>query len=102
MVKSKFPRFFVFFYWQQVDDKYIKTIHLHASSGSSGGGGGGSKNSHRGKILTNSQSRDKHDSNIATRTRSLASQFSISHSTLHGEYGPLSFCCCDLLIFAFC
>lgn len=70
---------------QQVDDRYIKTIHIHSSGGSSGGSGS-SKNSHRGKILTNSQSRDKHDSSMATRTRSLASQFSMSQSAAHGEY----------------
>lgn len=71
-----------------MDDRYIKTIHLHSSSGSngSGGSGGSSKNSHRSKVSTNSQSRDKHDSSIATRTRSLASQFSISHTSAHGEY----------------
>lgn len=72
-----------------MDDRYIKTIHLHSSSGSSGsgvGGGGSSKNSHRSKILTNSQSRDKYDSSMATRTRSLASQFSMSHTSAHGEY----------------
>lgn len=90
------------FIWQQVNDTYTKTIHLHSSSGSTGGGGGGgSKNSHRGKIQTNSQSRDKHDSGFATRTRSLASQFSLSQSSVHGEYGHLLLDCFLSLVLLF-
>lgn len=61
---------------QQVDDKYIRTIHLHASSGSNGSTG---KNSHRSKTLTNNQSRDRHDA--LSRVRSLVSQ-----SSAHGKY----------------
>ncbi|XP_055300001.1 uncharacterized protein LOC129567297 [Sitodiplosis mosellana] len=77
---------------KQVDDKYIRTIHLHSSggsgSGSSSGGGtaGGGKNSHRAKTLTNSQSRDRHDSNGSSRARTLASQFSQSS----GRQEPLA------------
>lgn len=77
---------------QQVDDKYIRTIHLHSSGGSGSGGSGsagGGKNSHRAKTLTNSQSRDRHDSNGSSRARTLASQFSQS-SAGRGEYFHVS------------
>lgn len=76
-------------YLQQVDDKYIRTIHLHSSGGSGssssvGSSASGGKNSHRAKTLTNSQSRDRHDSNGSSRARTLASQF--SQSSGRGEY----------------
>lgn len=76
-----FEIFFTKFDVQQVDDKYIRTIHLHSSSGSNGSNGSTGKNSHRSKSLTNSQSRDRHESSIASRARSLASQ-----PSGHGEY----------------
>lgn len=75
-----FSSLFGVFISQQVDDKYIKTIHLHSSGGSGSAGGG--KNSHRAKTLTNSQARDRHDSNGSSRARTLASQFSSGR----GEY----------------
>lgn len=67
---------------QQVDDRYIRTIHLH-SSGGSGGGSSTGKNSHRAKTLTNGQQyrerhepsgpRDRHDSSSTSRVRTLMS-----------------------------
>lgn len=73
---------YIFSVLQQVDDKYIRTIHLH--SGGSGNSGSVGKNSHRAKTQTNNQSRDRHDSNSSSRARTLASQFSQSYG--HGEY----------------
>lgn len=79
-IKSIFIQWFcfifpiVYFLLQQVDEKYIKNIHLH-SAGSSGGGSSG-KNSHRSKTSTNSQSRDKHESSAIAHIRSYASPMS--------------------------
>lgn len=71
--------FFTFFLFtlQQVDERYIKNIHLH-SSGSIGSSGTSGKNSHRSKTSTNSQSRDKHESSGNIHTRSYASALSQS------------------------
>ncbi|XP_031624821.1 uncharacterized protein LOC116341720 [Contarinia nasturtii] len=69
---------------KQVDDKYIRTIHLH--SGGSGSNGSAGKNSHRAKTLTNNQPRDRHDSNSSSRARTLASPFSQSY----GREEPLA------------
>lgn len=67
---------FMYFLRQQVDEKYIKNIHLH-SGGSSGSALSG-KNSHRSKTSTNSQSRDKHETSAIAHIRSYASPMSLS------------------------
>lgn len=56
---------------QQVDEKHIKNIYLHSTSGS----GSTSKNSHRSKTQVTIQSRDnKHQ--YSTHARSFASPLS--------------------------
>lgn len=76
----------VLFIWlQQVDDKYIRTIHLHSSGGAGGSSG---KNAHRAKTLANSQQpRDRHDSSGTSRVRSL-----MSHSLQTSGHGEFSSC----------
>lgn len=96
---------FVYFVLQQVDEKYIKNIHLH-SGGSSDSGSSG-KNSHRSKTSTNSQSRDKHESSAIAHIRSYASpmsQSSISSSVdwSRGKwYLSISMRICNSFVFFF-
>lgn len=75
-------------YPQQVDDKHIKTTHLHTSGSGNGSTG---KNAHRAKTLTSSHSRDRQDPNTSTRARTLASQF--SQPLGRGEYYTIFFFC---------
>lgn len=64
----------MFMYLQQVEDKYIKNIHLYSTGGSSSSAGG--KNSHRSK--TNVQSRERLNSSTSSHVRNFAS--ALSHS----------------------
>lgn len=67
-------------YLQQVDDKYIRTIHLHSSGGSGGSVGSSGKNSHRVKTLANSQQyRERHDPSTSSRIRTLAAHLAQSN-----------------------
>lgn len=81
---NKYYTDFRLVYLQQVDEKYVRTIHLHSSGGSGSSAAG--KNAHRSKTSTNSQSRDRHESSGPSRARSLASQ-----SAAHGEYFAFNF-----------
>lgn len=66
----------MFLYLQQVEDKYIKNIHLYSTGGSSSSASG--KNSHRSK--TNVQSREKYNSSASSHVRNFASALNRPHS----------------------
>lgn len=67
-------------YLQQVDDKNIRTIHLHSSGGSGGSAGSSGKNFHRAKTLANNpQYRERHEPNTSSRIRTVAAYLAQSN-----------------------